>query len=77
MPIGIPHDPVRTAHEWLCGDHLPAPERPKAGHRIGAARLRRLEARVLERLDQDPDVRKAFARMFALASGGISMVSKN
>jgi hypothetical protein len=30
----------------------------------------------LERLDRDPDVRKAFARMFSLASGGISMVSK-
>jgi hypothetical protein len=30
----------------------------------------------LERLDRDPDVRKSLARMFALASGGISMVSK-
>jgi hypothetical protein len=30
----------------------------------------------LERLDRDPDVRKAFARMFSLATGGISMVSK-
>jgi hypothetical protein len=30
----------------------------------------------LERLDRDPDIRKAFARMFSLASGGISMVSK-
>ncbi|MDX3855882.1 hypothetical protein [Streptomyces sp. AK02-01A] len=30
----------------------------------------------LERLDRDPDARKAFARMFSLASGGISMVSK-
>ncbi|GAA0617166.1 hypothetical protein GCM10010174_38950 [Kutzneria viridogrisea] len=30
----------------------------------------------LERLDRDPDVRKALARMFSLALGGISMVSK-
>lgn len=30
----------------------------------------------LERLDRDPDVRKAVARMFSLAAGGISMVSK-
>ncbi|MEU4231389.1 hypothetical protein AB0F17_44450 [Nonomuraea sp. NPDC026600] len=30
----------------------------------------------LERLDRDPDVRKALARMFSLATGGISMVSK-
>jgi hypothetical protein len=30
----------------------------------------------LERLDRDPDVRKALARMFALAMGGISIVSK-
>jgi hypothetical protein len=30
----------------------------------------------LERLDRDPDVRKALARMFSLAVGGISMVSK-
>ncbi|MFI6930730.1 hypothetical protein [Streptomyces sp. NPDC050287] len=30
----------------------------------------------LERIDRDPDTRKAFARMFSLASGGISMVSK-
>lgn len=30
----------------------------------------------LERLDRDPDVRKALARMFSLAMGGISMVSK-
>jgi hypothetical protein len=30
----------------------------------------------LPRLDRDPDVRKAFARMFALATGGISMGSK-
>jgi hypothetical protein len=30
----------------------------------------------LERLDRDPDVRKAFVRMFSLAMGGISMVSK-
>ncbi|AYN37680.1 hypothetical protein D9753_00170 (plasmid) [Streptomyces dangxiongensis] len=30
----------------------------------------------LERLDRDLDVRKALARMFSLASGGISMVSK-
>lgn len=31
----------------------------------------------LERLDRDLDVRKAFARMFSLAAGGISMVSKS
>ncbi|GII95940.1 hypothetical protein Ssi02_61710 [Sinosporangium siamense] len=30
----------------------------------------------LERLDRDPDVRKALARVFSLAMGGISMVSK-
>jgi hypothetical protein len=30
----------------------------------------------LERLDRDPDVRKAFTRMFSLALGGISEVSK-
>ena len=30
----------------------------------------------LDRLDRDPDVRKALARMFSLAMGGISMVSK-
>ncbi|MDF3294434.1 hypothetical protein [Streptomyces silvisoli] len=30
----------------------------------------------LERLDRDPDVRRVLARMFSLAVGGISMVSK-
>ncbi|MCT2587967.1 HINT domain-containing protein [Actinophytocola gossypii] len=30
----------------------------------------------LERIDRDPDVRRVLARMFSLASGGISMVSK-
>lgn len=30
----------------------------------------------LERLDRDPDTRMALARMFSLALGGISMVSK-
>ncbi|MDH6578714.1 hypothetical protein [Kitasatospora sp. MAP5-34] len=30
----------------------------------------------LERLDRDPDVRKSLARIFSLASGGISMISK-
>ncbi|MEX2980538.1 hypothetical protein [Streptomyces sp. C36] len=30
----------------------------------------------LERLDRDPDVRKVLIRMFSLASGGISMISK-
>ncbi|SKA37932.1 hypothetical protein SAMN02745673_04760 [Marinactinospora thermotolerans DSM 45154] len=30
----------------------------------------------LDRLDRDPIVRKALARMFSLAVGGISMVSK-
>jgi hypothetical protein len=30
----------------------------------------------LERIDRDPDVREAMARMFALAAGGIAMVSK-
>lgn len=30
----------------------------------------------LERLDQDPSVSRAFARVFALATGGISMISK-
>ncbi|MFC3999479.1 hypothetical protein ACFOVU_26440 [Nocardiopsis sediminis] len=32
--------------------------------------------RSLERLDRDPDVRKALTRMFSLALGGISMVTK-
>lgn len=31
----------------------------------------------LERIDRDPQVRKALARMFSIASGGISMVSKD
>ncbi|WP_277753447.1 hypothetical protein [Streptomyces lydicus] len=31
----------------------------------------------LERIDRDPEVRKAFARIFSIASGGISMVSKD
>jgi hypothetical protein len=35
----------------------------------------RLES--LDRLDRDPDVRKAFARIFSLALGGISTVAKN
>ncbi len=30
----------------------------------------------LERIDRDPDVRKALVRMFSLAMGGVSMVSK-
>ena len=30
----------------------------------------------LERIDEDPEVRKFLARMFSLAMGGISMVSK-
>ncbi|MFF5253845.1 hypothetical protein ACFY4K_17580 [Streptomyces leeuwenhoekii] len=30
----------------------------------------------LERIDRDPVVRRALARMFSLASGGISMISK-
>lgn len=30
----------------------------------------------LERLDRDPDVRKALVRMFSLAMAGISMISK-
>ncbi|WP_369383251.1 hypothetical protein [Streptomyces sp. cg36] len=30
----------------------------------------------LDRLDRDPDVRKALVRMFSLAMGGISMISK-
>lgn len=30
----------------------------------------------LEPLDQNPDVSQAFARVFALATGGISMISK-
>ncbi|MEV6725469.1 hypothetical protein AB0M94_31595 [Streptomyces xanthochromogenes] len=30
----------------------------------------------LKRIDQDPEVRKAFSRLFSLAAGGISMVSK-
>ncbi|WP_410583739.1 hypothetical protein [Amycolatopsis sp. lyj-108] len=34
----------------------------------------RLES--LERIDRDPDVRRVLVRMFSLAMGGISMVSK-
>lgn len=34
----------------------------------------RLES--LERIDRDPDVRRVLVRMFSLASGGISMISK-
>ncbi|MFE4916438.1 hypothetical protein ACFRCX_33620 [Streptomyces sp. NPDC056652] len=34
----------------------------------------RLES--LERIDRDPVVRRTLARMFSLASGGISMISK-
>ncbi|MEU5609744.1 hypothetical protein AB0H03_13600 [Streptomyces sparsogenes] len=34
----------------------------------------RLES--LERIDRDPDVRRALARIFSLATGGITMVSK-
>ncbi|MEU9144094.1 hypothetical protein [Streptomyces sp. NPDC048349] len=34
----------------------------------------RLES--LDRIDRDPDVRKALVRLFSLAAGGISMVSK-
>jgi hypothetical protein len=30
----------------------------------------------LERIDRDPDVRKAFVRMFSLAMNGISMTAK-
>jgi hypothetical protein len=30
----------------------------------------------LERLDRDPAVREVLARIFSLASGGISMISK-
>jgi hypothetical protein len=30
----------------------------------------------LERIDRDPDVRRALVRMFSLATGGISMISK-
>ncbi|MFJ9848057.1 hypothetical protein [Streptomyces sp. NPDC101150] len=30
----------------------------------------------MERIDRDPQVRKALAGMFSMASGGISMVSK-
>jgi len=30
----------------------------------------------LDRIDRDPDVRSALAQIFALASGGIAMVSK-
>ncbi|WP_433825828.1 hypothetical protein ACQP2E_27430 [Actinoplanes sp. CA-015351] len=33
--------------------------------------------RSLERLDRDPDVSRAFARIFALATGGIAMISKS
>ncbi|MGR8009943.1 hypothetical protein [Streptomyces hypolithicus] len=36
--------------------------------------LERFES--LERIDRDPDVRKVLVRMFSLAAGGISMVSK-
>ncbi|MFG1654369.1 helix-turn-helix domain-containing protein [Micromonospora sp. NPDC049275] len=53
VPIGIPHDPVRTAHEWLCGNQPPAGRTPKTGRRLGTAQLRRLEARVIELRHRD------------------------
>lgn len=31
----------------------------------------------MERIDRDPQVRKALARIFTIASGGISMISKD
>ncbi|UKY53719.1 hypothetical protein [Streptomyces inhibens] len=31
----------------------------------------------MERIDRDPQSRKALAKMFSIASGGISMVSKD
>ncbi|WP_329146822.1 hypothetical protein OIU91_15585 [Streptomyces sp. NBC_01456] len=31
----------------------------------------------MERFDQDPQARKALARIFSIASGGISMISKD
>jgi transcriptional regulator with XRE-family HTH domain len=53
VPIGIPHDPVRAAHEWLCGNQPPAGQTPRNGRRLGAAQLRRLEARVIELRHRD------------------------
>jgi transcriptional regulator with XRE-family HTH domain len=53
VPIGTPHDPIRTAHEWLCGDPAPVPARPKTGRRLGAEQLRRLESRVVELRHRD------------------------
>nr|WP_183218307.1 helix-turn-helix transcriptional regulator [Actinoplanes campanulatus] len=53
VPIGIPHDPVRTAHEWLCGNQPPAGQTPRNGRRLGTAQLRRLEARVIELRHRD------------------------
>ncbi|MEU0717552.1 hypothetical protein ABZ498_10225 [Streptomyces lavendulocolor] len=48
------------------------------GHAGGVATVDVDPARytTLERIDRDPDVREALARMFALAAGGISMLSK-
>jgi transcriptional regulator with XRE-family HTH domain len=53
VPIGVPHDPVRTAHEWLCNSQPPAGRPPKTGRRLGATQLRRLEARVIELRHRD------------------------
>ena len=53
VPIGIAHDPVRAAHEWLCGNQPPAGRPPKTGRRLGATQLRRLEARVIELRHRD------------------------
>ncbi|GAA2456560.1 hypothetical protein [Streptomyces lavendulocolor] len=48
------------------------------GHAGGVATIDLDPARYasLERIDKDPDVREAMARMFVLATGGISMIAK-
>ncbi|HET6483803.1 MAG TPA: helix-turn-helix transcriptional regulator [Actinoplanes sp.] len=53
VPIGVPHDPVRTAHEWLCNSQPLAGRPPRSGRRLGAAQLRRLEGRVIELRHRD------------------------
>ncbi|BCJ52811.1 hypothetical protein Asp14428_42860 [Actinoplanes sp. NBRC 14428] len=53
VAIGIPQDPVRTAHEWLCGNQPPAGRPPRAGRRLGTTQLHRLEARVIELRHRD------------------------
>lgn len=80
VPIGIPHDPVRAAHEWLCGGQSPAEPRPKAGRRLGAGQMSRWEARVVALRHRDdvvgsrellPEVRAELDRVTRLAAEAV------